>query len=378
MSSDAVDLPARLPHIAALDGLRGIAVLLVLGVHGAGSHFPGGSRGVDLFFVLSGFLITGLLIGEHQATGAISFGHFYARRALRLLPALLVVLAFVAVSVRALAGVGTVAQLVNIRDIVGPLLYVHNFVKIAYFDEGGMMTHAWTLAVEEQFYLIWPIVMLLLLRRGSSCRKAAVWLLATAGVAVLVMAVRVSTGTSTNVLYASTESHGAVMLLTGSAIAFWHHQVDPDQSTVIRLAGLSWPVAAAALAGMVFLLPHNPGGYYLGGWAVVALVSAILLIAALRPSSQLTRTLSWRPLRWFGEISYGLYLWHLPLWTLTWHILTPAGYGSAVVTLVAMPIALLIAVISYYGMERPIMRAGRARLGRHRAQQLAATSGAPS
>jgi peptidoglycan/LPS O-acetylase OafA/YrhL len=139
----------RLGHRPALDGLRGVAILMVISVHIAGAHyFPGGAFGVDVFFVLSGFLITRLLIEEHRDTGRVSLRAFYGRRALRLLPALLIVLTFVAIAPRVLSGVGTVGHLVNLRDVLGPLLYVYNWVLIAYFNTPMMMTHAWSRAVE--------------------------------------------------------------------------------------------------------------------------------------------------------------------------------------------------------------------------------------
>lgn len=348
-----------------LDGLRGVAVLTVLGGHAANRYFPGAAVGVDVFFVLSGFLISRLLIEERATTGRVSLRSFYARRGLRLLPALLLVLAFVAVAPRLLANVGNVRQLVNWWDIIGPLLYIHNWVRMAYFDTPTLMAHAWSLSVEEQFYLVWPLVLIVVLRRTGAPTLVARWLCATVVVAAIVMAIRSVLGASVVVLYHGPESLGAVMLLTGAAVAFWFEQPDVGSSRLQRTARWAWVPAAALICALCLTVPLEKARFFdLGGLLIVAVAVAMVLIAALDDSSWLGKLLSVRPLRWFGTISYGLYLWHLPFLHLAAYALKPQGFSSVTVAAIAVPAAIGVATLSFYMLERPISRAGRAWLRR--------------
>lgn len=355
----------RLGHRPGLDGLRGVAVLMVLAVHSAGRYFPGGALGVDVFFVLSGFLISRVLMEERAATGLVSLRSFYARRGLRLLPALLLVLLFVAVASRLLASVGKVRQLVNWWDLIGPLLYVQNWVRIAYFDTPMLMAHAWSLAVEEQFYLVWPLVLIVVLHRTTVPVVVARWLCAAIFVAALVMVMRSVLGASMVALYYGSESVGSLMLLTGAVVAFWFEQSDGRACRLQRI--VSWAcVPAAALIGTLGLTVRVEKAcfLYLGGWLVVAAAVAIVLVAALDDSSLTGQLLAVHPLRWVGKISYGLYLWHFPLLYLIQYALVPQGFRSAVIAAIAVPAAVGMATLSFYLLERPINRAGRARLQR--------------
>jgi len=371
----AVDVSSRLGHRSALDGLRAAAVVLVIGNHAAGSHFPGGGLGVDIFFVLSGFLITCLLFEEWHTTGRITIRDFYIRRALRLLPALLLVLLFVFIVPRLLSDVGDVAQFINLRDVVAPLLYVSNWVLMSAYEDPSLMPHAWSLAVEEQFYLIWPVVLVLGLQRSLSVSVLIRWTSALIVVAGTVMAIRAGLGTPSVVLYAGPESRGGLMLLTGAALAFWFGRADGQDSRLARLARFTWIPAAFAIAVLVLTVTQSHRFLYYGGWLVVAALVATLLIAALDETTWLSSMLSMRPLVWLGTVSYGLYLWHVPIILLTANLLKPKGYGSAAVAVVAVPTSILIASLSFYLIERPINRAGRRWLVQRRAHWSSTRSG---
>lgn len=358
-------------RVGALDGLRGLAVLLVLGNHAAGSHFPGGGFGVDVFFVLSGFLITGLLLAELERSGRIYFAAFWARRALRLAPALVAVVLFVAVAPRLLAlRFPSVEEFVTWKDVWGPLLYVYNWVSISNHDAPSLMPHAWSLAVEEQFYLVWPLV---LLAFASAVRRLRVFLGIALGVAIAVMAVRAASGTSITALYLGTESRGAVMLLSGALVAASISARIP--AIVGMIARWTWPAAALALAILVLTSAQSARWLAFGGWLLIAIVVAFLLLAALDDSTLWARALSCRPLVYVGRISYGLYLWQVPVIILVREV---TGASSTTVAVIAVPITFAIAVASWSVLELPVQKWGRARLHHRDRQRTTHSVGGPA
>lgn len=338
--------------------------------HAGGSHFPGGGLGVDVFFVLSGFLITRLLVEERARTGRVSSTQFYARRALRLLPALILVVVFVGVAPRL---VPELHQFANTRDLLGTLFFVQNWVYAAQPYAPSLLPHAWSLAVEEQFYLVWPVILLVVFSRGVSARSMVRWLCATVIVTAVLMAVRVAVGASTVTLSASPEGRGAVALLTGAALAFWFDYADLSASRLARIARTLWPAAALLMVALIVTVPRYSLFYYFGGWLLVAASVALLLVAALSHAPILSDVLSFRPLRWVGTISYSLYLWHVPVILIASTVLKPRGIDSAVVAAVAVPLAFLLAAGSYYLIERPISGAGRAWLRRASSEAVATT-----
>jgi peptidoglycan/LPS O-acetylase OafA/YrhL len=273
-----------LGHRRGLDGLRGIAIVLVLMLHWWPTTFTGGAYGVDLFFVLSGFLITRLLLEEHRATGRVDIRAFYVRRARRLAPALIVVLAVCATA----------------NGAIWTLLYVANWSRAS----GGMagpLEHTWSLSIEEQFYLVWPLLFILVRRSrvalGLVTAAAALVALHRIGWYGQVSHARLTNGTDTH-------SDG---LLIGCAAAF----------AVPWLSRIRW-TAAATVVGVPFLLiglgAIRPGAWWLtadgGGYTAAALASAVLVLWALEGGS---RILTVRPLRALGVRAYSLYLWHYPV-----------------------------------------------------------------
>jgi peptidoglycan/LPS O-acetylase OafA/YrhL len=356
--------PVFLGHQPALDGMRAVAVFMVLGNHVAGGHFPGGGLGVDVFFVLSGFLITRLLIEEWRTTSRICILSFYWRRACRLLPALLLVVLFVFAAPRLMTDIADTKQLINLRDIVAPILYCSNWVLMAHYDEPSLMPHAWSLSVEEQFYLIWPLVLIVTLRKSVPLSTLLRWASAAIVVASVVMAIRASFGTPSVVLYAGPESRGAVMLMTGATLAFAFDHIHAMTGRLTRFTRFGWPVALAAIAFLVLNVTQSTRFLYYGGWLVVAVPIATLLIAALNKGTLLYRILSVHVMAWMGTISYGLYLWQVPVIRLTEHVLKPHGYGSEAVAAIAAPTSVLLAILSFYLVERPIRRRGRCWLTR--------------
>jgi peptidoglycan/LPS O-acetylase OafA/YrhL len=354
--------------LAPLDGIRAFAVATVLLYHAGNSWVTGGLLGVDVFFVLSGFLITSLLCDEEVRTGTIALGRFWAGRARRLLPALVLLLLGIALYAHffsASLNLGTLRG-----DALSTLAYVSNWHFIL-SDQGYFATatapspllHTWSLAVEEQYYLIWPLIALPVLRwRGP---RMLAWV--AAGGAVLsatVMGAMHHAGVGVDRLYYGTDTR-AQALLVGSflgAIASrgsWRAFSEAWSSTPKgRVVG-----AALGLAGGGYLLWawHTLGGHdsflYSGGFLLVALATAAVIAHVIAwPGSPLSRFLSLGALTFVGRISYGLYLYHWPLFLALDHAHT--GLEGIDLLFVRLAVTTAVAAASYYLIEVPV-RTGR-------------------
>lgn len=342
----AAVVPARASRrITALDGLRGFAILCVMAAH---LEFqPASGLGVNISFVLSGFLITTLLLDEHQATGRVNFPFFYARRALRLFPALFVLIIVFLV-------VATVTHIHSARtDALLALLYASNWGRV--FTGGvhpGVLGHTWSLSIEEQFYLLWPWCAVFLFRRLGRTRYAAVACL----IPVLAIAIwrtwLIYHGAAFDRWYNGTDTRGDD-LLAGAAMAFCLPAISSRAAGHLALwAGL------CLLAVVVCIEPRFPWHWVsvfvdanFQNFTLVLL--AALFIAILRaPGGIPARLLSSKPLTWTGKISYGLYLYHYPLIA----FLRERHLPQTVIAGIAIPGSFLLATTSYYVLERPFLR----------------------
>jgi len=337
----------------ALDGLRGVAVTLVLFFHGGFTWMAGGYVGVSVFFTLSGFLITSLLILEHQRTGSVSWPAFVVRRVKRLLPASL--LCLVAISLLAWAGeFETVPHLR--RDVIASALQVANWNALngsgSYADllsrSAGVSSpvdHYWSLAVEEQFYWVWPFAFLLLLRvsKGRGRLFVNLALLAVAGVvAARVIAVHWGPDAA---YWATPARLGEI--LVGAALAggclLWHQRS--------RWLGAIGVVGLGVVLWTAVEWPTRGGPAY-GGWFGVFSFASAALIMGLQAPGPLRTVFSLGPLVWLGRISYGVYVFHWPVFVLaTGRSLNLRGWP---LFLVRIAITLLVAVASYWLVERPV------------------------
>ncbi len=341
-------------HRPALDGIRALAVGGVVTYHLGADWLPGGFLGVDLFFVLSGFLITGILIDEYERRGRISFPRFFARRARRLLPALYLLLIAVC------AWAAFIASPQAIGDLRGAalaaLFYVANWFFIltgqSYFADmqgPSPLEHTWSLAIEEQYYLLWPLVLLLLLRKAGPRTLVAVIIAMLAASAAL-MALMYDAG-DPSVAYFGTFSR-VHELLVGSLLA-----VAVKRGADIPLAA-RWSAWIPLVLIVVMMATVSDVGafYYQGGSLVFCLLVAWLLLAlgSGAPGGGPTPLFAWAPVAWIGLISYGIYLWHWPF--ILW--LTPASTGLEGASLATVRIAatLAVAAASFYIVERPIRR----------------------
>lgn len=344
-----------------LDGLRALAVSLVIAYHGG---VPGLSRagffGVDVFFVLSGYLITGLLLSERKVTGTIRFARFWARRARRLLPGLLLMLVAVGIYVTHFAPAGAYPGFRD--DALSVLGYVSNWRLIAsssnYFAATGvpsLLTHTWSLAIEEQFYVVWPLVVWAVAsaarRAGHRVAPAVAGLSAAGALASAAwMAYLYRSGAGFSRLYYGTDTH-AQGLLVGAAMA----GILADKADA--LDGPAMPVwAAGAAAGLVACavgLGYSDPLTYEGGFLAVSLASAVLvLVVVRRPASAPARVASLRPVAYVGRISYGMYLWYFPLFAVMDHARTGLSGPLLFAARVATDVGL--AALSFHLVEQPI------------------------
>lgn len=359
MAAGTATTPGALRHEPALDGIRALAVGAVMLFHGGWGRTPGGFLGVDMFLVLSGFLITYLLLREIAASGRVDVGSFWLRRARRLLPALFLLLLAVAVYGRFVASHDEALDLRG--DIFGSLLYVQNWRLVisgqpyfAQFGSPSPLRHMWSLSIEEQWYLIWPLVLLGIVRvTGRRPRRIAAVILALSALSAVSMAALSSGADGSTRIYYGTDTR-AQALLIGATLAVIFAFTSTSTRSRRSVAML---VQLGGFAGLGFLvwaittrdehwtrLPH-------GGFTAVAVAAALLIAAAMQPGP-IRRVLSIQPLPAIGLISYGLYLWHWPVDL----VLSPdrTGLDGAALFVVRTAIAFGIATASFALVERPI------------------------
>ncbi len=348
----------RLEYQPALDGVRALAVLAVLFFHAGTPGFSGGYLGVSVFFTLSGYLITSLILDEHDDTQTIDYRRFYGRRLRRLLPA----------SVATVGAVVLIAAVTAVFDgvsglraqVAGALFQVSNWVLLAgstsYQDllaqASGTVSpleHFWSLAIEEQFYWLWPPVMLLLLTRVSSRRRRVTYVAVATGLAMIAAPV-IANVWGPDAAYWATPARLAEILI-GALLAFALRI-----ATLPRHTSKLAPVALAILAIAVVTFPSSSGPAYEGFLPLVALVSGSLILG-LQADGSCRRLLSLAPLVALGRISYGVYLVHWPVFV----IVDPErmGFEGPPLTALRLAITLAIALVSYYLLEQPIRRRQR-------------------
>ena len=306
--------PRRLP---GLDGLRAIAIVAVVLFHLNAAWLPGGFLGVDIFFVVSGFLITTLLVREHASTGQLDLRGFWGRRARRLLPALFVV---VPLSVL-LARITQADLLVGIgAQVLGALTFSFNWVQLAvgadYFHATTpqLFMNFWSLAVEEQFYLVWPLLALGLVRWVRSPRARAGIALAAAAASALAMAVRFDPDAGATRVYYGTDTH-VFGLMLGAALAFWYAgggRASLSAPAWVTRRRAVTTAALAVLAGLLWWLDEARPFTFRGGLLLASLATAVLIASAISGGT-FTRVLELPGMRWIGDRSYGIYLWHWPV-----------------------------------------------------------------
>ena len=348
---------SRLPYLPGIDALRAIAVLAVFLYHAGVGWMPGGFLGVDVFFVISGYLITSLLLSERRRTGRVRLGQFWLRRARRLLPAVGVLIAVTMI----VAAIVEPDRLTDLRgDAISSLAYVANWHFIfghqSYFDQfqrPSLFRHLWSLSVEEQFYLFWPIVF----AAGMSLfgrKRLALGVLAGAAASLALMWVLFDPTDASRVYY-GTDTHAAGLLI-GVALALvwapWQlRRAKPGRWCGPALDAIG--VVALAYLALSFLHVHDYDlALYHGGYLWIALASAAAIAVFAHPSARLGGLLAQPPLVWLGLRSYSFYLWHWPVLALT-----RPGLDVSLPRGVLIPLQLLVALaladLSYRFVELP-------------------------
>ncbi len=349
-----------LPYLPGLDGLRALAVIAVVAYHAKPAWLPGGYLGVEVFFVISGYIITCGLLANWRETGSVGLKAFWTRRALRLLPALFAMLVLLLVY----AAVLEPDKLRQVRaDSLAAALYITNwkliFGHVPYFESFGpapLLQHLWSLAVEEQFYILWPLIFAVLIRVLKPRLAAALVLALAIGSAVLMAALYADVYSASRVYY-GTDTRACGLLL-GATLAFF---VTPGFATGRLRRALLFFSAAGGLAVLVWLsirLDEYQPLLYRGGFLVTGLAAAVVIVAVAAPRSLTSRLVGILPLRWLGQRSYGIYLWHWPLLLL----MKPAHNPPLWDLPLRLGLIFVAAAVSYRFIETPARNGGLRRL----------------
>ncbi len=355
-------------YIPGLDGIRALAVLCVIAYHVNLPAARGGMLGVGVFFTLSGYLITDLLLGRWHTHGDLGLGTFWLRRARRLLPALFLMLIAVSVWV----ALFDTAQLAAVRrQVIAAVFYFNNWSTIAqhgsYFSRFAAplpLDHLWSLAIEEQFYLVWPWLLLIAIWAMRKRGMLVLLTLAGAAASAVAMGLLFHPGYDPTRVYEGTDTR-AFGLLIGAALAIaWPSRValkgtGPRVAKALDVAG-----AAGLICTFVLVWRTNSFSSFLYpyGFVLLSLATAATIAAAVNPAGRMGDVLGWEPLRWVGVRSYGIYLWQWPIVVLA----SPGGSGFNLVRAVlATAAAVLIASLSWRYVEQPIRQGALRRVWRH-------------
>jgi len=348
-------------YIPGLDGIRALAVFVVIAYHLDFEWASGGFLGVGIFFVLSGYLITDLLIMEWVNTGKVNVRYFWIKRVRRLLPGQILVLIVVAVWLL-LVNFSRLETLLG--DLLASFFYVTNwwfiFNDVGYFanfGEPSPLLHFWSLAIEEQFYLVWPILLLLGLRFVPNRKLLIGFILVGTLASALGMAYLYQPGLmDTSRVYFGTDTR-AFALLIGATLAFclpskmFEGRAANNQYLPISL-DIVGGISFAILFWLIWQTNQYEAFLYRGGMVLQCIASAVVVAAAVHPSTWITRILGCRMFQWLGVRSYGIYIWHYPVIVLFFPL--SDGENSILHILIQIGITLLIASISWRFIEQPI------------------------
>ncbi|GAB3085767.1 acyltransferase family protein [Corynebacterium aquatimens] len=365
-----------IPRVPGLDGIRGLAVAAVVIYHlfpptVFGLTLPGGYLGVDIFFVLSGFLITSLLVRERVSGGAISLKHFWLKRARRILPAAITVLVICTALAWVIRGDATVGLP---RQFFTTAFFVNNWGQIfaaqSYFSTPELFAHYWSLAVEEQFYVLWPLIIIGLtawLGVDKLHRLAAICMAGAVGSFLWMITVYKPIEDPTRVYY-GTDTH-AFGLLTGAALAVWLVRVRNENIIWSRRPSIAgYPSRAAVpellaligLIGLMLFMSDTAAVTYRGGLFLASILTAVVIRGVIKGNRYLNPIFENQVLRHLGDISFSLYLWHWPAFVFTVELFNNLGWGDAhlFAGLLSLALSLAFAELTFTYIEEPFRRRG--------------------
>ncbi|MED1060386.1 MULTISPECIES: acyltransferase family protein [Bacillus] len=355
-------------YMVGLDSLRGLAILGVILYHINFNWIPGGFLGVTVFFVLSGYLITDILSIEWKRNKRIDLKNFWLRRARRLLPGMLVmliiVLAWITIFHSSLLG--------KMRgDSLAALLYFSNwwyiYHKLSYFESFNQLSplnHFWSLAVEEQFYVVWPFIISLAFYYIKKKSHIILFIVLGAVASALAMAVLYEPGVDPSRIYYGTDTR-AFSLLIGAALALiWPssrlaNKIIPQARLILDVVG---GIALIVILIMFWKTNQYDPFLYRGGMVFLSIATALLVANLAHPASRIAQFLRFRPLRWMGVRSYGIYLWHYPIITLT-NSKVNAGEFSLTRAILQFLLIIIVAQISWKFIENPIRQGALKNIG---------------
>ena len=356
-------------YLPSIDSLRALAVLAVIIYHVDVNYLPGGFLGVDLFFVLSGYLISSLIIKEFRKTGTVNLYNFYIRRARRLLPA---VYFMITVGLVVMVLFNEVLLRKSHLDAIFGYIYSSNwwyiFHKLDYFDSFGAQSpfkHLWSLAIEEQFYMIFPLLFLLVNRKKKSkdgtYKLNKNFLYVVLGLILVSLIAHILLFDINNIsrIYFGTDTR-AFSLLVGvvGAILYpmerLHAKVTPQQNMIYSVVSL---VSIATLITVMIYTSEYNTLLYRGGFLLVAILGLIVIISSGKQHTLMSRLLSFKPIVFIGKISYSLYLWHFPVLVLTTPV-SEIGNPNIIFVILRVILTFILATASYVFVETPIRKLG--------------------
>lgn len=356
-------------YLPSIDSLRALAVLAVIIYHVDVNYLPGGFLGVDLFFVLSGYLISSLIIKEYKKTGSLNLYNFYIRRARRLLPAVYFMITVVLVVMVMFNGV--LLKKSHLDAIFG-YIYSSNwwyiFHKLDYFDSFGSQSpfkHLWSLAIEEQFYMIFPLLFLLINRKKKDkdgfYKLNRNFLYVILGVILVSLIAHIILFDINNIsrIYFGTDTR-AFSLLVGAVGAILYPmdklntKITPQENLVYSVVSLISIVALITI--MIYTSEYNTW-MYRGGFLLVAILGIIIIISSGKQHTVMAKLLSFKPVVFIGKISYSLYLWHFPVLVLTTPV-SEIGKPNIFFVVLRVILTFILAIISYALVETPIRKLG--------------------
>ena len=343
-----------LQYSPELDGLRGAAILSVMAFHAHASFLKGGFIGVDIFFVLSGFLITSLLVLEFDRYGSVSLKNFYMRRVLRLTPALIALL--IVFCLASFLFLSNEEANSNYIDSVISLFYLSNWARAFSLHPPNFLGHTWSLSIEEQFYIIWPILLLTLLRSFKARWSAVIF---TISVAAFAWALRVflhAQGATPERLYNGLDTRADALMVgcaLGVVYASGFLEKKSRKQTLSKILTIAAPISVLCLLVISVVGDWRTSYMYQFGFLAVELLTAILVIDVMvNKNSLIRRLLATKLLIWVGSISYGLYLWHYPIYCEMFAL----KFNEFAVITVGSLITFIVAALSYHFMEKPVLK----------------------